>query len=153
MVVYERRKIFDLFRRSFFVMNTKTLADQVVYCLSNHPSLKVTLGSLVFVRGSDLNTLKENLQEKHGETVIDHAGVYIIGSDDDILRIGEGGKGGTMGHRVFQHIRTKDWMIKAKEVVFIPIVPPEFSRLAEQTAFAIYFQKYEKLPQYNLDWR
>ena len=138
-------------------MNPKTLANQVIESLSTHPLLRVAFVSPIFVSGSDLDTFRMNLIEKHSESSIDHAGVYIIGSDEDVLRIGEGGKGkrggGTMGHRVFCHINKKDWMIEAREVVFLPINPPEFSRLAEQTAFAIYFQEHNALPRYNPDWK
>ncbi len=138
-------------------MNPKKLAAEVIQSLSTHPLLNVAFGSPVFVSGSDLDILRMHLIEKHNESSIDHAGVYIIGSDEDVLRIGEGGKGkrggGTMGHRVFRHIDEKDWMTEAREIVFLPINPPEFSRLAEQTAFAIYFQQHNVLPRYNPDWR
>lgn len=137
------------------MMNPITLANQVAEFLSKNPLLSATLGSPISVTGSELNILRENLIKKRPD--IDHAGVYIIGDEKDVLRIGEGGKGkrggGTMGHRVFRHIDTKDWMFQAREVVFLLVNPPEFSRLAEQAAFAIYFRIHNKLPRYNPDWR
>lgn len=143
--------------RTISIMRPEDLAQKIIQSLRYLNLLSITVDEPVIVIGGDRESLTEELKIKHNE--IHRAGVYIFGTDDDILRIGEGGKGarggGNMGHRAFIHININKpgWTLQATKAVFISITPAEFSRLGEQIAFSLYYEKEGKLPPHNKDWR
>ena len=116
---------------------------------------------MLFRSGKDFDEFQAQLDELGGPTdgPIHKAGLYVLGDTAQVLRIGEGGKSskrkdsGTMGHRVFTRIKDAPWKTEIRVALFLPIQPPELSRLAEQEAFAHHFQAEGRLPQYNYAWR
>lgn len=140
-------------------MKTIDLVELVKKTINEFFSINISLEKEIFFKGNNLEELNEDIKTGIESGVIHKAGLYIIGTEDDILYIGAGGKskktedGGTMGHRVIQHLYKTDWKENARNVCLIPVYPQEFSRLAEQIAFAIYFQNYKYLPSKNKDWR
>jgi hypothetical protein len=139
-------------------MKPKKLTKQLCDWLKASTMIRAEVGDPIFVTGDDLENLRLNLIEESKENTINRAGVYIIGNEEDVIRVGEGGKGkddtgGTMGHRVFQHIAKQEWMKQASVVCFIPIHPGQYSRLGEQMALACYFQNKQRLPEHNKAWR
>lgn len=134
----------------------KQFADDFINCLNINTCLNIKIGAQIIVTGENANDLRENLIVLQGQ--IHQAGVYIIGTADEVIYIGEGGpdlsstEKGTMGHRVFCHTKKK-WFNDVRTIIFVPIKPREYSRLGEQLAFALYFKSKNILPLYNLDWR
>ena len=140
-------------------MKTKDLAKLVKKTLEEIDSIAISLEKEIYFKGNNLEELNKDIKTGIENRAIHKAGVYIIGTESDILYIGDGGKSnknedeGTMGHRIIQHLYKTDWRDDARNVCFIPVYPREFSRLAEQIALAIYFHKYNKLPSQNKDWK
>ena len=116
-------------------MHPKMLANDLCRSLRSCTMIPITVNDPVCAKGHDLASLRLDLIKSHEDGLIDYAGVYIIGNDQDVLRIGEGGDG-LMGNRVFRQI-DQAWMLKSTTVCFVRITPPEFSKLGEQMAFAL----------------
>lgn len=141
-------------------MTPSSLIEMLISSLNSHTAIRVAVGTPVVITGNDFDEFKQKLLEVGGSKgrPIDKAGVYVIGTDAEVIRIGEGGKStdnedsGTMGHRVFQHTK-EQWNDEIRVVLFLPIEPGELSRLAEQEALALHFQEEGRLPKHNKDWR
>ena len=58
-----------------------------------------------------------------------------------------------MGHRVYQHLKLKEWKEEIKQIFYIAIYPSEFSRLGEQIGLALHYTKTGELPKYQCEWR
>ncbi len=133
-------------------MCPKVLADDLCRSLRSCTiMIPIQVNDPVCANGHDLESLQFDLNARQQDGLIDCAGVYIIGSNLDVLKIGEAGNTG-MANRVFRQI-DRAWMREATTVCFVQIAPPEFSKLGEQMAFALYFKTYDRLPPHNPVWR
>lgn len=140
-------------------MNPRLLMDKLCESLKSQPLLEIKVLEPIKLAADCSNSLREELitTANSSETPLHKAGVYLIGTENEVLRIGEGGpnsgNGGTMGHRIFQHFKKTEWIHEARVAILLSIEPREFSRLAEQLALALHFQSEGKLPRENPIWR
>jgi hypothetical protein len=121
--------------------------------------IHIEVGKPTHIASDDLASLRLALIESgnRSDKPIHKAGTYIIGNETEVIYVGEGGPGkpqgtGTMGHRIFQHIKQEIWMSEARIIFLVPIIPAEYSCLGEQEALALHFHKEQRLPKYNLRW-
>jgi len=96
-------------------MNVQDLSKMLCESLRSHTIIKIETDSTISVTGDNLEEISHGLQEK--DTIINKAGIYILGNETEILYIGEGGPskigdGGTMGHRVYHHLGKKIGVMK-----------------------------------------
>jgi hypothetical protein len=136
-------------------MQPHILAKKLYESLSEHSILHIKVSHPTSIDGLDRVSLRNKIfLDKSPDNPVHGAGVYIIGSYTEVLRVGEAGMGnGSMGLRVYRHLEKGLWIDEARVAFFVPISPPEFRRLGEQTALAIHFQTERRLPKLNYDWR
>ena len=140
-------------------MNPLKLVGKVEQLLTELQEIKVELEEPQIFEGSNFDELMTSWRDGDANNVIHKAGVYILGNDTKVFYIGEGGPskdapGGTMGHRVFQHLDKKSWRKQVRVICLLPILPREFSKLGEQLALAAHFQSQDgKLPVQQKCWR
>jgi len=141
-------------------MRSDVLVQMLCESFSTHPILRANIASPIRVDGIGRAGLRENLMKEDVlHQSIHKAGVYIFANEAEILRVGEGGPDyvkvgtGKMGSRAFDHLRLEEWTDEANVIYLLAILPAEFSRLAEQMAFALHYQVENRLPKYNSVWR
>lgn len=141
-------------------MNINEFITEFRELLQSIKTLDINIEPTVTIIGDSIDSIRENLQiiENDKAISIHKAGVYIICSNSEVLYIGEGGKGrskdsGNMGHRVYQHLKFKEWKNEIRQVFYVAICPGEFSRLGEQIGFALHHKKTNRLPKYQKEWR
>ena len=140
-------------------MNPVKLVGQVEQLLTEIQGINVELEEPQIFQGSNFDELMTSWRAGDDNNVIHKAGVYILGSDTKVFYIGEGGAskdapGGTIGHRVFQHLNKKSWRNQVRVICLLPISPREFSKLGEQLALAAHFQSQNgNLPIHQKCWR
>ena len=121
-------------------------------------SVEFSIGETVTVSGDGRDAIRENLISFDDGNNIHQPGVYILCSGDEVLYIGEGaagknGKGGNTGHRVYTHLKEKEWADDIRKIFFVPIYPGYVSRQGEQTALLLHHALTESLPKHQKIWR
>jgi hypothetical protein len=94
-------------------MQPHILAQRLYESLSEHSILLIKVDRPTSIDGPDRVSLRNNLfLDKSPDSPVHRAGVYIIGSNTEVLRIGEAGGGdASMGGRAFKRlVRVVTWM-------------------------------------------